>query len=169
MNDELERMVQQAATKSADLSVRLEEVFVDNYRLKDTDKQDTGYMAWGLLGVDVAIRLAKMYIAIRDNKGVYEVACDLTYQLNTNEFWQKNANVLMPLMHMALNAHRDGVMLLAERTARNEYSSNDALISAAKAAPLEIFPVIGYLIGGPSLMVSCSLKLKHDLAPYFLG
>lgn len=168
---EIERAISEAGRRSAELTNRLNEIFCEAYGVAKTEdgKDAVGYQAWALLGVDVAIRMAKMFLAIKNNAGVYDVVCDLTYQLSTNEFWQKNANVIMPAIHVALNAHRDGVLLLAERANRNEYSSSDALISAARAAPLEIFPLIGYLIGGPTLQLESSLKLKHELSPYFLS
>ena len=168
---DIERVMREAAGKSATLRERLTEIFMEHYGLNVTTENtpDAGYMAYGTLAVDVAVRLANVFLAVKADKGVWTVACDLSFQLSTNEFWQKNAAVLVPIMHVCLNTHNDGVMLQVERETRNEYSSHDALISASRAAPLEIFPVIAYLLGGPALMLSASLPLKRDLAPYFLS
>jgi hypothetical protein len=171
VNSDIDQAVVSAATQQADLDSRLQEIFMRNFGLMEKEGVaiEAGYKAYGLLAVDIAVRLTNMFIAVKTDKGVYRVACDLSYQMATNEFWAKNASVLMPIMHVCLNTHRDGVMMLADRVKHNEYSSNDALISASRAAPLEIFPVIAYLLGGPVLMVSASLPLKRDLAPYFLS
>lgn len=172
--DKIDAAVRFAAEQRTSLDAKLQEIFMRNYGItkeneKEKSEQDPGYMAWGMYAVDVSMRIARAFLSIKNNTGAYETMCDFTYQLATNEFWQKNANVIMPLIHMALNTHRDGVFLLAERARRNEYSSYDALISASRAAPLEIFPVIAYLVGGPALMANASLALKTELAPFFLG
>lgn len=172
--NDIDRVMQEAARHSTELHVRLENIFLNAFNLvekegaKPEERLEVGYKAYGLAAVDVAVRLAKLFIAVKQDKGVHSVACDLTYNLNTNDFWAKNASVLLPVMHIALNAHTDGVLLLAEREKRNEYSSSDALISAARAAPLELFPLVAYCLGGPPLMTSTSLRLKQELAPYFL-
>lgn len=167
----IENKIREATSNRVSLHNSLESILLEEFGLlKNPEDEgfDAGYHAWGLLGVDVALRLAHIFIGLKNNTGMYEAVCDLVYQLSTNDFWQKNASILLPIMHTALNAHRDGALLLADRAARNEYSSSDALISAARAAPLEIFPVIAYIVGGPQLMVSRSLSLKQRLAPYFL-
>ena len=167
----IEDAIRQATSQRVELQTNLETIFLEEYELTKKSGEEgfePGYQAWGLAGADVAVRLARMFIGLKKNSGMYEAICDLTFQLNTNDFWQKNASVRLPLVHAALNAHRDGAVLLAERTARDEYSSSDSLISAARAAPLEIFAVIAYLIGGPKLMTAKSLTLKQRLAPYFL-
>lgn len=166
--DDIEQAMLEAGKKANDVNSRLTEIFTEHFDLNNKDN-DPGYTAYGFLAVDIAVRLANLFLAIKQDKGVHRVACDLTFQLATNEFWQKNAAVLMPIVHVCLNTHTDGVAMLVERTQRNEYSSYDALISASRAAPLEIFPVIAYLLGGPVLMQRVSLPLKRELAPYFLG
>lgn len=167
----IEEAIRSASTERRNLHEQLQAIFLEELGLLKTSEDedfDPGYNAWGLAGVDVAIRLAHMFIGLKRNTGMHEALCDLTYQLNANSFWQKNASVIVPLIHAALNTHRDGALLLADRAIRNEYSSSDALICASRAFPLEIFPVIAYLIGGPQLMAAKSLILKQRLSPYFL-
>lgn len=161
--------IKKTAEAVARLDNALTEIFIRHFNIhKDAP---AGHNAYGMMAVEVALSLANVFLAIKNPQEhrSYRAICDTTYHLNTNEFWQKNASVLLPIMHVCLNTYRDGVELKVERAQRGEYSTNDALISAATAAPLELFPVIAYLIGGPSLMVSASLPLKKDLAPYFLS
>jgi hypothetical protein len=163
--DESKRAAE-AVTKIDDV---LTEIFLRNFGVSKTATE--GHNAYALAAVEVALSLANIFLSIKNPQEHrnYRAICDTTYHLNTNLFWEKNASVLLPIMHVCLNTYRDGVELKVERTTRNEYSSNDALISASMAAPLELFPVIAYLIGGPALMLKSSLQLKKDLAPYFLG
>lgn len=165
------------AAKNSEIDNAVQDILMRNLGLtwKEGDdpkaKPDVALMAWGTMGVRVGIALANIFFAInRPNEHrTYRAICDLTFGLNTNDFWQKNAAVLLPVIHTALNSFRDGVALTVERQERGEYSSNDALISAAKAAPLELFPLLAYLIGGQELMLTASIPLKTELAPYFLG
>lgn len=166
MND-IEQAILKAAKETADLDNKLTEIFTRHFKLHDGQPAD--YMAYGLLAVDIAVRLANLFLSIKKDKGVHRVACDLTYQMNTNIFWQKNASVLLPVIHVCLNTFSDGMQLIAERMVNSEYASGDTLIAASRAAPLEIFPIIAYLLNGPELMVSASLPLKRELAPYFLN
>ncbi len=171
MDNSIEQAIRERARATIDLDSALEEIFKEQYGLNPVGdkKPDPGHMAWGLLAVDVSVRLANMFISLKHDKGMHRVMCDLTYQLNTNEFWQKNASVLLPLVHMCLNTHRDGLTLALEREVQGEYSTDDALIACSRAAPLEIFPIIAYLVGGPAMMVATSLPLKQALAPYILA
>lgn len=148
---------------------RLQAIFIEHFGVDE--KAPAGHNAYALMAVEVAVSLANLFLSLKrpDEHRHYRALCDTTYHLNTNDFWQRNAAVLLPVMHVCLNTYRDGAELVLERTVRGEYSSNDALISASKAAPLEIFPVIAYLIGGPKLMLTASLPLKRALAPYFLS
>lgn len=163
----LEKTIREATAARLDLQIELEKVFIEAFGINDKNN-DVGYTAWATAGADVAVRVARMFIGLRRNTGLYETMCDLIFQLNTNDFWQKNASVIIPAMHIALNAHNDYVMLTAERTMRDEYAINDSLITAAKLAPLDIFPVIAYMVGGSPLMLAQSTKLKQRLAPYFV-
>lgn len=158
--------------KIVEIDSRLTDIFKQHYRCneeKDSGPETAGYMAWALLAVDVSIRIANVFLAIKNPKEhrTYRAVCDLTYQLNTNEFWAKNASVILPTMHVALNTYRDGVDFEMRRRELGEYSSYDSLIATSRCAPLEIFPLIAYLVGGPMLMQSESAALKLALAPYF--
>lgn len=149
--------------------VILTEIFKEHFGV-DAD-EPAGKNAYALLAVDVAVSIANIFLSLKnpDDHRHYRAICDTTYHLNTNDFWTRNASVLLPIMHVGLNTWRDGVELMVERTVENEYAHNDGLILGSRAAPLEIFPVIAYLVGGPALMVKSSLPLKKALAPYFLG
>ena len=167
------QLVQETVRRNHSVDEALRAIFIDYYQIGSIEKQatDAGHNAYALLAVDVSMRLANMFLAIKNpsDHRSYRMACDLTYELATNEFWKRNHNIITPTLHVCLNTYRDGAAMLAEKTARDEYSSSDALISASRAAPLEVFPVIAYLVGGPELMVSASLPLKRALAPYFVN
>lgn len=170
---EIEEAIRKATNTSMSVDDRLQDIFKAAFIPKGEEgiPPNPGQIAYGYMAVDVAVRLANVFLAIK-NPGEhrhFRAICDLTFELNANDFWIKNAGFLTPMLHVCLNTYRDGVTLLAERTLRGEYSSSDALISASRAAPLEIFPMIAYLVGGPQLMATVSLRLKLDLAPYFLG
>lgn len=164
---------QKVANKNTAIDSQIQEILMRNLGLvvrEGEPKPEIGLMAYGTMAVEVGIALANIFLAIKnpEQHRTYRGFCDLTYQLNTNDFWQKNAAVLLPVIHVALNAYRDGVSLTIDRDIRGEYSSSDALIAAARVAPLELFPLIAYLVGGPGLMLSASIPLKTELAPYFL-
>lgn len=162
-------MVKRAAEVNAEIDSQLQEIFMSAFSIDK--EQSAGHNAYALMAVEVAVSIANLFLSLtRPNEHRhFRAICDLTYHLNTNDFWQRNAAVILPTIHTALNAHRDMAELVLEREVRNEYSANDGLIASAKAAPLEIFPVIAYLVGGPKLMVAASLPLKRALAPYFLS
>lgn len=168
MNDALGR-VAQVGTRVHNTDVILTELFKEHFGV-DAD-EPAAKNAYALLAVDVAMSIANIFLSLKNpgDHRHYRALCDTTYHLNTNDFWTRNASVLLPLMHVGLNTWRDGVELMVERSVENEYANNDGLILGSRAAPLEIFPVIAYLVGGPALMVKSSLPLKKALAPYFLG
>lgn len=156
----------------AQIDGQLNNIFRMHYGCEGNPEEDkpAGYMAWALLAVDVSVRVANMFLAIKNpnEHRTYRALCDTTYELPTNEFWVKNASVILPLIHAALNAYRDSVDFAIKAKELGEYSSANNLMLASRAAPLEIFPVIAYLVGGPALMVAQSAALKSALAPYFL-
>lgn len=165
MNEVMEK-VKEVVSKNTGVDKRIEDILIQQFQLNDQDKEP-GYKAYGFMAVEVGMALTNMFLALRDPAAgrSYRAFCDLTYQLATNKFWENNANVILPVVHVALNAYRDGVALSLERT---EYGMGDSLIAAARCAPLEIYPLLAYLIGGPGLMVAASIPLKTELAPYFL-
>lgn len=165
VQQELAKVVQ----GNAALDAKIQDILTQHFGLLDKDA-DIALKAYGTMALEVAMAIANMFLALKnpEQHRTYRAFCDLTYQLNTNDFWVKNASILLPALHVALNAYRDGGMLMADRAIRGEYSTNDALISAAQVAPLELFPLIAYCIGGPNLMVKASIPLKTDLATYFM-
>jgi len=137
----------------------------------EANKESPGYQAWALDAIEVGVALANMFIAVsRPESGRgFRMAKDLTYGLNASNFWIKNAPVLMPLITMALNAHADSLNLTIDAATHREYTGYDGLLAAAKAAPLEIFSMLLYLVGGPLLMSVASTPLKLDLMPYLVS
>lgn len=172
MNDAMQ-VVANAAKGNAAVDAKIQEILVQCLGIngmKEDDVPSAGFKAYALEAVQVGVAFANMVMALRDPKShrTYQAFCDLVYALNTNNFWQKNATVLLPIMHVWLNTYRDGAGFLLEREQRHEYASHDALIAASRAAPLEFFSVLAYLVGGPMLMVQASIPLKVQLAPFLM-
>ena len=133
--------------------------------------ENAGYVAWATSALSAGITLANLFIAVNrpgSNRG-YAAITDLAYVLNHNEFWARNSNFLMPIVIVALNAHKDYVSLLAETDDKKEYGMYDRVMRGSELTQLEVFVAILFLVGGPDLMAKYSTPLKLDLAPYFLG
>jgi hypothetical protein len=95
----------------------LEAIFKKYFELDgDTHKDNPGYMAWATSAVPVAMALANVIVAINNPESgrSFRAMCDLTYQLGANDFWSKNAAVLVPILTVVLNANKDGIALLVE-------------------------------------------------------
>lgn len=168
--DDLMKAMQDRATKQTDLNERLTEIFMRHFKLREEDGPDAPYAAYGLMGVDVALILSNMFLSIKHDRGALNIVRDLTFTLNANKVWQNGSAVLVPLIQAATNAQTDALFLKAERlNASDNYQLDDALITLGRTLPLEIFPILAFLIGGPQLMQECSLPLKRELAPYFLS
>jgi hypothetical protein len=149
----------------------LEEIFKKYFELDgDIHKDNPGYMAWATAAVPVCMALANVILAINNPESgrSFRAMCDLTYQLGANDFWSKNAAVLVPVLTAILNANKDGIALQVEQDNYKEYALYDKLISGTRVMPLEIFSMVLYLVGGPLLMATSSLPLKLALAPYLV-
>lgn len=154
------------------IDTTLRAIFTEHFEL-DSEKmeQNPGHKAYAGYAVEVAVSLANLILAVRrpESGRSFRAISDLTYALNANEFWLKNAPVLVPVLTTVLNAHKDHMDMIMRRAELSEYAGYDKLMSAASGAPLELFAMMLYLVGGPLLMASSSLALKEDLAPYFLN
>lgn len=168
MND-IDEKVRTAVKSRTHTDAELYDIFLKHYTAGSEEKIDAGMMSGIQLACHASVALCNIFLAIRrpEEHRTYRAICDLTFGLNTNGFWVNNAGVIMPLLHAALNTYRDGVELTLDTYNKGEYGVNDNLATASRLAPLEIFPVIAYLIGGPPLMLATSIPLKQDLAPYF--
>lgn len=135
------------------------------------EQADNGYVAWAMQGLSAGVTLANLFISVnRPNSGRgYAAITDLAYVLNHNEFWGRNSNFLMPIVIVALNAHKDYIALVAETDNMQEYGMYDRVMSGSELTQLEVFVAILFLVGGPELMAKYSTPLKLELAPYFLG
>lgn len=137
----------------------------------EQNKENPGYQAWAGSAIEVGVALLNLVISIKkpaSNRGFRAVA-DLVYTLNANEFWIKNAPVLVPVLTIVLNSHRDYVDMAVRKQELQDYAIYDKMMSAADGASLELFSILLYLVDGPALMSMQSLPLKMDLAPYVLG
>lgn len=167
--DDLVRAMQDRAKKQLGLNHTMQEIFTRHFKLREEDKADVGYMAYGLMAVDVAVILVNMFQSVKQDRGALNIVRDLTFTLNANKFWQNSAPVLVPLLQASTNAASDALFAQADRATNEAYQQDDALLMGARAMPLEMFPMIAFLLGGAQLMQECSLALKRELAPYFLS
>lgn len=164
--------VQRILGKQMEIDVNLREVFNKHFGLNAADiENNPGYRAYAGFAVEVGVALANLVISIKkpDSGRGFRAISDLTYTLNANEFWVKNAPVLVPVLTIVLNSHRDYVDMAMRRKELEDYAVYDKMMSAADGASLEIFSMLLYLVGGPALMNTNSLPLKLDLAPYLLS
>lgn len=154
----------------------LRKIFMEHFALpsnEDIEKnpEKVGYRAWGMMAIEVSVSMANLVIAMRHPQSGRSLRAiqDLAYGLNANDFWGKNAPILVPIMTVMINAHQNAVSLKADAVQNREYTIYDKLTSATELVPLEIFSMILYLVGGPSLMATQSLPLKLALAPYLVN
>lgn len=154
----------------------LRKIFAEHFELPTNEEVEgrpdkIGQRAWTLMAIEVALSCANMVIAMnRPESGrSFRSIQDLLYVLNSNDFWVKNGPVLVPVMAMACNAHKDGVAFKLDAIKNQEYTIYDKLTSATTLVPLEIFSMLLYLVGGPMLMATRSMQLKLALAPYLVS
>lgn len=167
--DSLVEAMRQAATKQTQLNEQLNEIFVRHFKLRPEDKKDVGYLTYGTMAVDAAVVIANIFLNIKHNRGSLNILRDLTFTLNGNKFWQQAQPVLIPVMQAAVNAQTDALFLQAETVENTDYHRDNDFIIGGRVLPLEIFPMIAFMLDGPQLMQECSIALKRELAPYFLS
>ena len=81
---------------------------------------------------------------------------DLTFSLNTNIFWVKNATYLMPVLSAAINAYQDNQQLKVQNQALwapLEYHNRNVW--------LEVLPAIVFCLNGYAAMRKVSLEMKQ--------
>lgn len=136
---------------------------------EDGTRQNDDYNAVGYMAIDVCLRLMNVLRNLKaPGTGLgYKATMDLSIGLNGNAFWARHASILMPLLHISLQAHADYVQLtLAKTNTAGRNTLHDAIISESQLVGLEIFSMIAYLLGGAELMSTASLNLKKQLFCY---
>lgn len=133
-------------------------------------KENAGYVSWAMQALPVGITLANMLLALkRPGEGrSHRAIADITYVLNTNEFWVRNSGFLMPLVIMSVNAQKDHALLASEGKDNPQYNIYDRTLRGTEFIGLELFTAILYLVGGPALMAKSSMGLRLELAPFFI-
>lgn len=87
---------------------------------------------------------------------------DLTFALNTNQFWIRNAQYLMPILNSAINASLDGrTQSLETGTLWGNMQYHN------KFAWLELLPAIMFCLRGNTEMRRVSLEMKKAFEPLF--
>lgn len=170
--------IRQALGKQMEVDGTLRTIFTKHFGISepmdpksDARGDNPGYRAYALSAVEVGVSLANIVFAVKkpDSGRGFRAISDITYALNANEFWVKNAPVLVPILSIVLNSHRDYADMASRRMELSDYAVYDKMISASDGASLEIFSMLLYLVGGPELMSLQSLAMKMDLAPYLLS
>jgi hypothetical protein len=136
---------------------------------KKDDPKEAGYMAAATLAIELATSLANIIVAVRRPEAgrTFRMAYDLVIGMNSNLFWSQHAPALLPLLHTALMDHLDSVALQDER-GEVKVSPYDKLIMGAEAAPMAMFSMLLFLVGGPLVQMHGSVLLKKDLMPLLM-
>ena len=169
---ELQKSIRQVVGKQMEIDGTLRELFIKHLEINSEENKDNpGYKAYAGYAVEVGVALMNLVISIKkpDSGRGFRAVSDLVYTLNANDFWVKNAPVLVPVLTIVLNSHRDYIDMVSRRTELQDYAVYDKMMSAADGASLELFSMLLYLVGGPALMNTNSLPLKMDLAPFLLS
>lgn len=81
---------------------------------------------------------------------------DLTFVLNTNQFWLKNSTYLMPLVSSAINAFSDN-----HKLREVPQPMWDSLAYHNRNVWLEILPAVVFCLNGHAAMRTVSLEMKQ--------
>lgn len=121
-----------------------------------------------LMGADLGVKFFNVFYSLRNpNSGLgYRVVMDLTVNLNGNPLWVKHGTVFMPILHAALQAQSDYALLSVEKANSPNITKDDDIRAECKLAPLEIFVMLAFIVGGQELMQIAAMQLKRRLAPY---
>lgn len=133
-------------------------------QLNDNEKNSLGVpeaqkkISESVLAIEVVCSLANIFGVSQGFKNYSpEIALlDLTFTLNTNPFWVRNASYLMPLVNASINASLDGSMQLATPGD----SLWDKLRYHHKNMWLELLPAVLYCLSGYKIMREKSLEMK---------
>lgn len=164
---DIEARVMELYGQSATFDDSVRDILMDCYNVeKDKSEANAGYNATGLLAVEVGVAMANLIRVIKrpESGRTFRVVLDFTIALNNNLFWGRHATSLMPLIHVILMDHLDSLALQLER-GEVKCGPYDKLVMGAETAPLAIFSIIAFLIGGPTLQMAVSVKLKKSLMP----
>lgn len=152
----------------AEVDDRLRGIFTEHFGIESSE--DNGYKAYATLAVEVAVSIANIFLLVKGQATIgraHRVVCDLVYRLNTNEFWTKNAGIIIPVMHAALNAHSDSEVFALDRKDQGTYALHDGLRYAAMLAPLEVFSTILFCISGDLAVKVQAPEMKLKLLQFF--
>jgi hypothetical protein len=110
------------------------------------------------LAVELVCSLVNMFgvmAGLKNYSGELAIA-DLTFTLNTNPFWVKNAAYLMPILGTAVNAFQDNTQLKA-----NPSPLWEKLQYHNASVWLEILPAVLFCLKGAAAMREKSLEMKQ--------
>jgi hypothetical protein len=136
---------------------------------KPTEQKDVGSpefirkMADSTAAVEVVCSLVNIFGVMANLRffGSDMAIADLTFSLNTNVFWVKNANYLVPILNTSINAFMDNqtFLVIAQPLWDDlEYQSRNVW--------LEILPAIVFCLNGYSAMRSVSVEIKQSFEKF---
>lgn len=165
----IEQAIREVVSEQSIIDNEIKDILTKQYKIDDPAKTEP-YRAIGLLVLDVSVKLMNVLRSMRfPDAGLgYRAVLDLTVGLNENQFWQKHAAVLVPLLHIAIQAQSDYAILLLDRAVNPKSSMFDGVRTESQLVGLEIFVMIGYLFGGQELITNSSINVKQALAPYLV-
>jgi hypothetical protein len=88
---------------------------------------------------------------------------DLTFSMNTNQFWVKNSTYLMPIVGAAVNAFQDNRQLYSEGLASGTWRE---LEYHNRNVWLETLPAILFCLNGHAPMRKQSLEIKQSFEKF---
>lgn len=157
------------------LDEQLRTIFAEHFELPtreqiEKEPQLTGKRGWVMAAVEIGVELANIVLSMKSSEPGRHLRSltSLTFGLNANDFWTKNAPVLLPLLTVTINSHKDAVEMRVDRIKMSEFAGIDKLIAGSGITCLEMFTMLLYLVGGPLLMTTKSTSLKIALAPLLL-
>lgn len=89
---------------------------------------------------------------------------DLTFVLNTNQFWLKNSSYMMPLVNSSVNAFSDNYALTEK-----PQPLWGALVYHNRNVWLELLPAVVFCLSGHSAMRKVSLEMKQSFEKFLRG
>lgn len=161
VNQELDNLYTLRVQAVADVRALAQHYFTPTKPADPKDPAAAEYprkQAEAALAVELVCSLVNMFgvmAGIKNYSGESAIA-DLTFTLNTNPFWVKNAAYLMPVLGAAVNAFQDNTLLkvnLSPLWAQMQYHNASVW--------LEVLPAVLFCLKGAAAMREKSLEMKQ--------
>lgn len=161
VNQEMDNILTMRVQAVADVRALAQHYFIPAPPADSKSQEGLEYprkQAEAALAVELVCSLVNMFgvmAGIKNYSGESAIA-DLTFTLNTNPFWVKNAAYLMPILGVAVNAFQDNTQLKT-----NPSPLWEKLHYHNASVWLEILPAVMFCLKGASAMREKSLEMKQ--------